>query len=100
MATPEITTPVDRPSWLWRLFGALCMEDKNGVQAVSLHRIFALVLGSVAVGWWTITPERPMPSELLYSVWGVFGITGGAKWIGSARAGKIPLPEISTGDEK
>jgi len=63
------------------------MEDKGGVQAVSLHRVFTLALGCMAVGWWAITPDRKMPEEALYTFWALLGITGGTKLVTAYKNG-------------
>ncbi len=56
---------------LWRYFGAMFMEKKDGVQAVSLTRILALVcFGYLSHLWLAGTP---IPDTLLYTFWGLLG---------------------------
>jgi len=81
-------------SGCWRFFGALVMETKNGKQAVSLHRLLGLVTYCVCITLWVAAPERPMPSEMTYTLWMLLGINGAAKMAAVLRGGRnVPTTE-------
>ena len=88
----------------WKFFGALFMESKDGVQAVSLHRVLALTTYVACMWLWlshltgTVTPEvkaaleaakldvpkvlhaaGSVPDTMLYTLWGLLGIGGASK---------------------
>jgi hypothetical protein len=87
-----VLPPNGKPSFIWKFFGAMFMEDKGGVQAVSLHRVFTCIIGVVVIVWWVAAPGRAMPEELLYTFWGLLGITGGTKIIETVKGQPAATP--------
>jgi len=100
------TTDVARVT-SWRFFGALFMEEKNGVQAVSLHKVLALTTYGACMWLWlgitggTVSPEvqatleaakldvpsalrgaATVPDAMLYTLWALLGINGASKVVG------------------
>jgi hypothetical protein len=55
------------------------MEPKEGQQAVSHHRLLALITYVICMFFWLIFPEKQIPDPLLYTLWGLLGINGGTK---------------------
>lgn len=91
----------------WKFFGALFMEEKNGVQAASMTKVLTLTTYCACLWLWLaitggeVAPEvqaaleaakvdvpgalkaaRAVPDEMLYTLWGLLGISGGAKVAG------------------
>lgn len=66
----------------WKFFGALFMENKDGVQAVSLHRLLGLTTYVACMALWIIVPERTVPDAMIYTLWAMLGINGAAKVAG------------------
>lgn len=91
----------------WRFFGALFMEEKNGVQAVSLHKVLALTTYAACMWLWlgisggevnaevqaaldTAKIDVPqalqgaavVPDAMLYTLWALLGINGASKVVG------------------
>jgi len=93
----------------WKFIGALFMEEKNGVQAVSLHKVLALSTYIACMWLWlgvgrSVAPEvaavlaaakidvpnalrlaGAVPDSLLWTLWGLLAINGGAKIAGIAK---------------
>jgi hypothetical protein len=94
-------------SGAWKFFGALFMEDKGGVQAVSMTKVLALVTYGACMWLWMgitdgeIAPEvqttlaaakidvprvlkgaAEVPESMLYTLWALLGISGTAKVAG------------------
>jgi hypothetical protein len=97
---------------LWKFFGALFMETKDGVQAVSLHRLLALSTYVACMWLWlgvtggTVAPEvdaalkaanidvptalqgaAVVPDAMLYTLWALLGINGASKVVGVFKGG-------------
>lgn len=68
----------------WRFVGALVMESKNGVQAISLQRLLTLATYAVCLWFW-LRPVAALPDTLLYTLWGMLGISGATKVVGQVR---------------
>lgn len=91
----------------WKFFGALFMEDKGGVQAVSMTKVLALVTYGACMWLWLgitdgqIAPDvqtiltaakvdvpralkgaAEVPESMLYTLWALLGISGTAKVAG------------------
>jgi fatty acid desaturase len=66
---------------LWQFFGSMFMEQKNGSQAVSLHRVLAAVLFFACMILW-FWVDRDVPQSMLYTLWGLLGINGASKVAG------------------
>lgn len=70
----------------WKYLGSMFMEEKNGTQAVSLHRVLALVafVACMILWFWgesqSVTADK-VPDSLLYTLWGLLGINGAHKVI-------------------
>jgi len=62
---------------IWRFFGALFMEAKDGVQAVSLNRVLSLGTYIAAMVMWL--GDKAVPDSMLYTLWALLGINGAAK---------------------
>jgi len=102
---------------LWKFFGALFMEEKNGVQAVSLNKVLALTTYCACMWLWLgargeVAPEvqaamdaaklnvpralqsaAAIPDAMLYTLWALLGINGVAKITGVFKnAGNENLP--------
>ena len=98
---------------LWKFVGALIMEEKNGVQAVSLTKLLTLTTYAACMWLWMgfsggeISPEvqdalstakidvpkalqgaSVVPEAMLYTLWALLGINGGSKIAGIAKGGK------------
>lgn len=92
---------------LWKFVGALIMEEKNGVQAVSLTKLLALTTYAACMWLWMglsggeVAPEvkaaldaakvdvpkalqgaSVVPDAMLYTLWALLGINGGSKIAG------------------
>ena len=90
---------------LWKFIGALIMEEKNGVQAVSLNKFLGICTYMACLYLWltrgVVTPEiqgilteakvdvpsalvsaGEAPQSMLYTLWGLLAINGGAKIAG------------------
>lgn len=66
----------------WKYLGSMFMEEKNGTQAVSLHRVLALVAFiACMILWFWADENRNVPDSLLYTLWGLLGINGAHKVI-------------------
>ena len=61
----------------WRFFGALFMEEKNGVQAVSLHKVLGLTTYVACMALWL--KEKEIAESMLYTLWGSLAINGASK---------------------
>jgi len=87
---------------LWKFFGALVMEEKNGSQAISLHKVLGLSTYVACMWLWlhpsTVTQEvqvvldaakidipaalkaaKDVPESMLYTLWALLAINGGSK---------------------
>jgi hypothetical protein len=58
---------------VWKYFGAMFMEEKNGQQAVGYTRMLSLVLFVIACVRWN-TGDNVVPDSLLYTLWGLLGL--------------------------
>lgn len=92
---------------LWKFVGALIMEEKNGVQAVSLTKLLALTTYAACMWLWMgisrgeVAPEvkaaletakievpkalqgaTTVPDAMLYTLWALLGINGTSKVAG------------------
>ena len=92
---------------LWKFVGALIMEEKNGVQAVSLTKLLALTTYAACMWLWLglaggdIAPDvqaaldaakidvpkslqgaSVVPEAMLYTLWALLGINGTSKVAG------------------
>jgi len=69
---------------IWRFFGALFMEEKNGVQAVSHQRLLALSTYIACMWIWMghAHGAEAVPDGMLYTLWGLLGLNGFAKVAG------------------
>lgn len=56
---------------VWQYFGAMFMEKKDGVQAVSLTRLLSLVCFGVLMYQWLSATD--VPNTLMYTFWGLIG---------------------------
>lgn len=88
----------------WKFFGALFMEEKNGVQAVSLHRVLGFATYVACLWMWlgitsgevepavtkalvaakidvprALTAAAMVPDSMLYTLWALLGINGADK---------------------
>lgn len=111
-ATPKAESFVAKASQtvrlnLWKFVGALIMEEKNGVQAVSLTKLLALSTYAACMWLWLgfaggeIAPEvkaaldaakvdvpkalqgaSVVPDAMLYTLWALLGINGTSKVAG------------------
>jgi len=97
---------------LWKFVGAMVMEEKNGVQAVSLTKLLALTTYMACMWLWLglaggeIAPEvqdaldaakvdvpkslqgaSVVPEAMLYTLWALLGINGGSKIAGIVKGG-------------
>jgi len=58
----------------WKYFGATFMEQKDGVQAVSLTRMLALIcFGMMVWKWGGLGDPVEVPESLLWTFWGLIG---------------------------
>lgn len=61
---------------LWKYFGAMFLEQKDGHWAVSFTRVLGLSLFGalvvVSIGW----TEKALPDQLWWTLWGLLGIKG------------------------
>jgi len=96
----------------WKFLGALCMEDKDGVQAVSLHRVLALSTYVACMWLWLCSGSGEVaadvraaleaasvdvpgalrgaaivPDAMLYTLWALLGINGASKVAGIFKSG-------------
>ena len=62
---------------VWKYFGAMMMEQKNGSQAVSYTRTLGLILFGICVSMWTGLIAGEVPDSMIYTLWGLIGIKGG-----------------------
>ena len=97
---------------LWKFLGALIMEEKNGVQAVSLTKLLSLTTYMACMWLWLgfaggeVAPEvqaaldavkvdvpkalqgaSVVPEAMLYTLWALLGINGGSKIAGIVKGG-------------
>ena len=97
---------------LWKFVGALIMEEKNGVQAVSLTKLLSLSTYAACMWLWLgfaggeIAPEvkaaldaakvdvpkalqgaSVVPDAMLYTLWALLGINGTSKVAGILKGG-------------
>lgn len=66
---------------IWKYFGAMMMEEKNGQQAASYTRTLGLVLFIACLTmWYGLGGQGPfsneVPESMLYTLWGLIGIKG------------------------
>ena len=59
---------------VWKYFGAMMMEDKDGTQAVSYPRTLGLCLFGMCAYKWGIGTE--VVESMLMTLWGLIGIKG------------------------
>lgn len=70
---------------LWKYFGAMIMETKEGQQALSLTRLLAIALFVVMVLMWTgVIPFPGEAKDVPMSMVGTFGALIGIKGLKSA----------------
>jgi len=62
----------------WQFCGAMFMEQKNGCQAVSFHRVLAAILFLASLYVWLFLSTE-VPDKMIYTLWGLLGINGGQK---------------------
>ena len=71
---------------VWKYFGAMMMETKDGKQAVSYTRTLGLVLFFACLIIWGASTfmagaedgtQYDVPQGMLYTLWGLIGIKGG-----------------------
>lgn len=55
----------------WKYLGAMFMESKNGIQAVSFTRVLGLICFGYLSYQWLGAVE--VPETLLYTFWGLIG---------------------------
>ena len=91
---------------LWKFVGALVMEEKNGIQAVSMQKFLGLCTYAACMWIWLrhggeVSPEiqtlltansidvpkalqaaGQIPESMLYTLWGLLAINGGSKIAG------------------
>ncbi len=60
---------------IWKYFGAMMMEKKNGVQAVSYTRTLGIVLFIACMVMWLVGSGE-VPQSMLWTLWGLIGIKG------------------------
>lgn len=71
-----------KSSWkktFWKYLGAMFMEKKDGVQAVSFTRVLASILFiACLVKWSGVLPVdmSTVPPEMVHTLWGLIGIKG------------------------
>lgn len=72
---------------VWKYFGAMMMEQKDGGQAVSFTRTLAIVLFFSCLFMWhgVIGESSEVPGDMLYTLWGLIGIKG-AKDVAARKA--------------
>lgn len=91
---------------VWQVFGAMFMEEKNGVQAVSMNKVLALVTYGACMWLWLgltggyVSPEvevalqtakldvpralkaaAEVPDAMLWTLWALLGINGASKLV-------------------
>ena len=74
----------------WRFVGAMFSEDKNGIQAISLHRILAFILFVACLCLWLASEKGVVHDSMLHTLWGLLGINGAHKVVSALR----PKPVI------
>jgi len=71
---------------IWKYFGAMMMEKKDGAMAVSYTRLLGCILFFACLGIWLVAtfktqiegaPPIDVPDGMLYTLWGLIGIKGG-----------------------
>lgn len=91
----------------WKFIGAMFMEDKGGIQAVSMNKVLALATYVACMWLWLgisggdVSPEvaaaleaakvdvpkalqgaSAVPDAMLYTLWALLGINGASKVVG------------------
>ena len=64
---------------VWKYCGAAFMEEKNGVQAVSLHKALGLIMFFWCLWQWTYPTASAegyaaLDSDAVYTLWGLLGL--------------------------
>lgn len=59
---------------MWRYFGAMMMEQKDGIQAVSYTRTLGLILFGMCAYKWSMGID--VVESMLMTLWGLIGIKG------------------------
>lgn len=97
---------------LWKFVGALVMEEKNGVQAVSLTKLLSLTTYAACMWLWmgfqggevsaevkaaldaakidapkALQGASVVPDAMLYTLWALLGINGTSKVAGILKSG-------------
>ena len=82
---------------IWKYFGAMMMEDKNGQQAMSYTRCLGLVLFLACLCIWLMAtfmtaekgaPPMDVPPGMLTTLYGLIGIKGAKDVAGAFKGGK------------
>jgi hypothetical protein len=83
---------------LWKFIGALVMEEKNGVQAVSLTKLLALTTYAACMYLWMHVREdgvvTVVPDAMLYTLWALLGINGTSKVAGILKGDNSGAPDV------
>ena len=59
---------------IWKYFGAMFMENKDGEQAISLTRTLSLVCFGMLLWKWSGFSSHPeVQDTLIYTFWGLIG---------------------------
>ena len=62
---------------IWKYFGAMMMEEKDGQQAVSFTRVLGVILFVQALWVWSgFSSQADIPDSQLFTLWGLIGIKG------------------------
>jgi hypothetical protein len=59
---------------IWRYFGAMMMEEKAGIQAVSFTRTLAVLLFGQCLYKWGM--DADIAPTMMHTLWGLIGIKG------------------------
>lgn len=66
---------------VWKYFGAMFMEKKNGEMAVSLHKVLGLVMFFWCLWQWSYPDVNAdgevmvgVDSDAVYTLWGLLGL--------------------------
>lgn len=65
----------------WKYVGAIFMEPKEGVQAVSFHKVLGLGSYLACMGFWTLTEAGAAPAQLFYTTLTLLGLKGVSKLV-------------------
>lgn len=104
----------------WKFFGAIFMSEKNGVQAVSYHKVLGFILFCCCLYMWmwpsmidpaiaealqkaeldvpaALKVAKEIPDNMMHTLWGLLGLNGVNKlasaWKSNGKPKKRPAPQ-------